>query len=170
MRSLLKYYYQMTLLRANPQDGPCSQSLQLILLLLCFLVSVLTALALYDLWPSVAHSILDLAFLYLFALVLLSSAKERIQQTFCAFLGAGFIISVVNAIAFNGLIANKDVTTVSTADVVVFVLIFAWTVLVYGHIVRHAINVKLSSGIGIVLGYTLVSIVLRQSLSTTLGI
>lgn len=170
MRSLVKFYYRMALLQANPQDGPYSQTLQLVLLLLCFLVSVITALALYELWPSIAHSILDLAFLYLFTLVLLSSAKERIKQTFCAFLGSGFIISVVNAFAFNGLIENKDVDTVTIVDMTVFFMIFAWTVLVYGHIVRHAIDVKLSSGMGIILAYTLITMILRQALSTALGI
>ena len=169
MGNLVQYYYRMTLLQAKPQDGPCSQVLQLVLLFLCFLVSVITALALYELWPSIAHSILDLAFLYLFTIVLLNSAKERIKQTFCAFLGSGFIISVVNAIAFNGLIKNKNVDSISSFDMSVFFLIFAWTILVYGHIVRHAIDVKLATGVGVVLGYTLVTMILRQILSSSLG-
>ena len=169
MGNLVQYYYRMTLLRAKPQDGPCSQVLQLALLILCFLISVLTALALYELWPSIAHSILDLAFLYLFTIVLLSSAKERIKQTFCAFLGTGFIISIVNAVAFNGLIKNKNVDSISSFDMSVFFLIFAWTILVYGHIVRHAIDVKLATGVGVVLGYTLVTMILRQILSSSLG-
>lgn len=169
MGSLVQYYYRMTLLQARPQDGPYSQVLQLALLVLCFLVSVLTALALYELWPSIAHSILDLAFLYVFTIVLLSNAKERIKQTFCAFLGSGLIISVVNAIAFNGLIKNKSVDSISSFDMTVFFLIFAWTILVYGHIVRHAIEVKLATGVGVVLGYTLVTMILRQILSSSLG-
>ena len=170
MRSLIQFYYRMTLLRANPQDGPSSQNLQVTLLVLCFLTSILAALALYNLWSSVAHSILDLAFLYLFTLVLLHNSKERIKQTFCAFLGTGFIIGLVNALAFNGLIQDKNIESISAFDMAIFLLIFAWTVLVYGHIVRHAIDVKLFSGIGVVLGYTLVTMILREIFSTTLGL
>ena len=159
----------MALLQAKPQDGPSSQILQLLLLILCFVASVITALALYEWWPSIAHSILDLAFLYVFTVLLLSNARERIKQTFCAFLGSGLVISVVNAIAFNGLIRDKDVESISNFDMAIFFLVFAWTVLVYGHIVRHAIDVKLASGIGVVLGYTFVAMILRQIFSSSLG-
>lgn len=169
MGSLIQFYYRMTLLRAKPQDGPYSQALQIVLLVLCFLISVFTVLALYDLWPSIAHSVLDLAFLYLFTLVLLHNAKERIRQTFCAFLGSGFIISVVNAISFHGLIENKNEESISLFDLTVFFLIFSWTLLVYGHIVRHAVDVKLATGVGIVLGYTLITMIVRQMMASSLG-
>ena len=170
MQLLLQYYFQMVLLQAKPQDCPSSQTLQLSLLLIYFLVSVLTALVLYSLWQSIVHSILDLTLLFAFTQILLINAKERIHQTFNAFLGAGILIGSVNAIFSYMFIERGNVDSISDLDKILFFLIFIWTVIVYGHIVRHALNVNLSAGVGIILGYALVSIIFLRTILVALGL
>ena len=170
MQFLLQYYFQMVLLQAKPQDCPSSQALQLSLLLLYFLVSVLTALVLYSLWQSIVHSILDLTLLYLFTQILLMNTKERIHQTFNAFLGAGILIGMVNAILSYALIEAGDVDSISDPDKILFFLVFIWTVVVYGHIVQHSLGVNLASGVGIILGYALISIIFLRTILVALGL
>ena len=170
MQALVQYYLNMVLLRANPQDCPPSQTLQLSLLLLYFLISVFTTLALYSLWPSVVHGVLDLTLLYIFVQLLLMGAKERIHQTFSAFLGAGVLIGLVNAFFSHALITRDDIGSISDLDKILFFLIFVWAVIVYGHIVRHALGVNLSSGIGIILAYALVSIIFLRAIFFALGL
>lgn len=170
MQYIFLHYYRMIFLRANPQDCPVSNALQLSLLLLYFVVSVVTALSLYNLWSSIAHTIIELALLYIFAQILLINSKERIHQTFSAFLGSGALIGIVSAILSHLVVEQRSEESISVADFVLFSILFAWLVIVYGHIVRHAINVNFSSGIGIVIAYALITIILRQSISTTLGI
>ena len=160
----------MLYLQAKPQDCPASQALQLILLFAYFLVSVFTALVIFDVWDSIAHTILELALLYIFTQLLLFNARERIHQTFNAFLGTGILVGVVTAVFSYALIDQNSDELVSPSDFGVFSIVYLWLLVVYGHIVRHAIDVKLSTGIGIILAYALASIILRQYVSMILGI
>ncbi len=160
----------MVLLGAKPQECPPSQALQLVLLIAYCAVSVATAMVLYDAWDSIAHTTLELAFLYVFTQLLLINYKERIHQTFNAFLGAGTLIGVVNAVLSHLLIDQSNEESITVAELGIFSVVYFWLIVVYGYIVRHAIEVKLSTGIGIVLAYAVVSIILRQYISVILGI
>ena len=170
MLYLFRHYFLMLFLQTKPQDYPASQALQVILLITYLLVSVFTALVIFDVWGSIAHTILELAFLYAFTQLLLLNARERVHQTFNAFLGTGILIGVVTAVLAYALMDQNSDQPVSPSDFGVFSVVYFWMLVVYGHIVRHAIDVKLSAGVGIVLAYAIASIILRQYISMILGI
>ncbi len=170
MQHLIQYYFRAVLLKANPQDCPSSYVLQLTLIFLYLALSIFNTLALYDLWRSVTHSMLDLAVLYLFVQILLTKNRERIHQTFNAFMGAGICIGLVHTIFSYIFIVDRNQESISELGTILFFLVFIWVVVVYGHIVRHAVGVSLLSGISISLGYTLINAFLLLTIIDVLDI
>ena len=157
MNQLIRYYINMVTLKAKPQDCPASQSLQNILIMIYLVLAVISALSIYNLWGSLVTSVLDLGILYMFTLVLLSSKRERIHQTFNAFLGSGIIIGVFSAVCSYLFQVDPETDAISDAGIVVFLLIFFWIVVVFGHIIRHAVDTSLSVGIALGFGYVIVN-------------
>ena len=170
MKQLIQHYSNMVRLRARPQDCPVSKSLQSSLMLIYFLLGVISALSIYNIWGSVVTSLLDLGVLYMFTLVLLSSKKERVHQTFNAFLGSGIIIGIFSAICSYLFEIDPETETISDAGIIVFLLIFVWIVIVFGHIIRHAVDTSLSIGIALGLGYVIINTIVIITFSDLLRI
>ena len=170
MNQLIRYYANMVMLKARPQDCPVSNGLQFSLMLGYLMLAVISALSIYNLWGSVVTSLLDLGILYMFTLVLLSSKKERIHQTFNAFLGAGIIIGIFSAVCSYLFEVDPETKTISDAGIIVFLLIFVWIVIVFGHIIRHAVDTSLSIGIALGLGYVIINTIVIITFSDLLRI
>ena len=170
MNKLIEYYLNMVMLKARPQDCPASKGLQHFLVVIYFVLAVISALSIYNIWGSVVTSLLDLTILYMFTLVLLSNKKERTHQTFNAFLGSGIIIGVVSALCSHLFQINPETETISDAGIIVFLLIFVWIVIVFGHIIRHAVDTSLSIGIALGLGYVIINTIVIITFSDLLRI
>lgn len=143
--------------------------MSIMLLVAYFLISLINTLAVYGFTRSIVHSVADLVVLLLFTKFLLAKHKERIPQTLNAFLGAGIIVGVVHTIFSYGLISDRDLTEISQITKLIFFAIFIWVVVIYGHIIRHAVEVTLPAGISIALGYVMVSIIVISSIANSLG-
>lgn len=167
MQNLIQFYFRLTLLKVKPQD--CPASTPLLLFVAYFLVSFVNTLAVYGFSRSVVQSIVDLAVLWFFTKFLLSKHKERIPQTLNAFLGAGIIIGVIHTFFSYSMITDRELAEISQATKLIFFAIFIWVVTIYGHIIRHAIEVTLPTGISIALGYVMISIIVISSIANSLG-
>lgn len=146
----------MALLNARPQDCPVSKVLQKTLIILYIILSVLNALSLYDITRGLAHSLIDLSILFLFTQLLLRARPQRIHQTFNAFLGVGLCIGLIQMLGAYSFISGADEKTISDLGRIFFFVIFVWMIAAYGHIVRHALEVSLVTGVSISLAYTLI--------------
>ena len=165
MNYLFQYYFRMALLQAKPQDCPPSQVWQSILIASYILLSIINALALYSAWRGFAHSVLDILILYVFTHMLLRNKKERIHQTFNAFLGVGICIGLVHTFCSYLFIADQSQQSISDLGKLFFFLIFIWVILAYGHIIHHASDSNFAAGVSIGLGYTLINAIILLSLS-----
>ncbi len=165
MRDIFYYYFRLALLSAKPQDCPSSQALQKFLIVIYLLLSIINALALYNAYGAVTLSVLDVFLLYVFVLLLLHTKRERIHQTFNAFLGVGILIGLMHTICSYMFILDQDPRAISGVGRTFFYIVFIWGVLAYGNIVRHATEVNLSTGISISLGYTLLNAMMLLSIS-----
>lgn len=170
MNQLIQYYINMVMLKAKPQDCPVSQGLQNILIMIYLVLAVISALSIYNLWGSLFTSVLDLGVLYMFTHVLLGSKRERIHQTFNAFLGSGIIIGVFSAVCSYLFQVDPETDVISDGGIIVFLLIFFWIVAVFGHIIRHAVDTSLSVGIALGLGYVIVNTIVIITFSELLRI
>ncbi len=168
MKNIFEYYFRLAILQAEPQDCPSSNAWQIILIASYIILSIINALALYDVLRGLIHSILDLAILYLFTLLLLRSKRERVHQTFNAFLGVGICIGLLHTFCSYVFIDNQSQESISDIGKIFFFMIFVWVVLAYGHIIHHASDSNLAAGVSISLGYTLVNAILLLSLSEML--
>jgi len=167
VQNLLQFYARLTLFKVKPQD--CPASVPLVLFIAYFFISFINAIAIHEFTRAAIHSAVDLGVLLLFMQILLSKRKERIPQTLHAFLGAGIVISIVHTIFSYGLISDRDLLELSQAARLIFFAVFIWVIAVYGHIIRHAADVSLPTGISISLGYIVVNIIVINSITTSLG-
>ena len=170
MRYFLQYYFRMAFLQAKPQECPPSSAWQTILIMIYISLSILNALALYGAWRGFVHSLLDLAILFLFTQLLLRNKKERIHQTFNAFLGVGICIGIIHTFCSYIFIEGQSQQTISDIGKLFFFSIFIWVVIAYGHIVHHATGTNFAAGVSISLGYTLINAIILLSLSEMLGL
>ncbi len=168
MHYLIQHYFRMAFLQAEPQECPPSQVWQAILIVLYILLSILNALALYGVWRGFVHAILDLAILYVFTCILLRNKKERIHQTFNAFLGVGICIGLAHTFCSYMFIEEQSQQSISDLGKLFFFSIFVWVVIAYGHIIHHASESNFAAGVSISLGYTLVNAIILLSLSEML--
>lgn len=170
MDKLLAYYGRLLLLRANPQDCPPSSVLQALLMAIYLLVSIVTSIPAWGVMLSVVRSLLDLAILVLFIHLLLRKRRTRVHQTLNALLGVGIVfgtLSGVLAFAFAGEVGSEEVAS-SPAGLLLFGLLL-WLILVYGHILRQAIEVTLGGATLISFLYIIVSTFVVLKISSMLG-
>jgi hypothetical protein len=170
MKYIIQHYIGLAFLKLSPQDCPSSDVLQKMLICLYLSLSVLSALVIYGFARGAILSVVDLILLYMFTRLILRDKKQRVNQTFNAFLGVGILIGLPHALCSYAFIVDQNTQDISGLGKILFLLIFIWIVIAYGHIVRHAAEIKLSSGISISLGYTLLNGMMLLSISGMLRI
>jgi hypothetical protein len=132
----------LCLLRANPQDLPTSSALTAAMILLYYAADVVAALAWVPLeraWVAAAADTLLLCALGYVALKL-RQRPERIRQTLMALAGCGAVF------AFAATVIGSVVPDGPSSLYVSLPALF-WLLAVYGHILRHALEVPYAAGV-----------------------
>lgn len=145
---------KICLLRANPQDLPTSSSLTAVTALLYYLADVGAALAWVPLeraWLAGAADTLLLCTLAHIALKL-SKHSERTLQTLMALTGCGAVFTVVAALV-------GSVVPDSAPSLYVSLPALFWFLAVYGHILRHALEVPYAAGVIATAAYLFLSFI-----------
>jgi len=154
MVALLKFFFEMALLRKAPQDLPASLALLLVLLGINFLLSFYIGLQVFD---STSHALLanwielSLSAGLLLTGLVMTDKVQRWQQSYTAVLGLGvfsalltiFYRLLADALAIPALASTLDFT------------VFLWMELALANILRHTFDMALSFGILIVFIYTM---------------
>lgn len=155
MKALINYLVDLCLLRATPQDLPASN----VLLVLFAAINVLVGVAMVaDARPALSAALFESAFSVVLMLGILylglkvMKKPNRFVQTGSALMGAELVLSLLTL----PLISWSRQGASSEAGLLLLVLL-TWSLVVLGHILRHAFDIKMGMGIGIALLYTLVS-------------
>ncbi len=165
MRSLLRLFWEVCLLRKGPQDMPWSRELLVLLILIG------TAVDVFRLW--LADIGLDVGGVLLFALVALGlnllfvgglltllGYRARLVQTLTAWFGAMLLISLIDL----GLVGVlRLLPELGTGMAMLFQLMVIWSLLVTMHVLRHALSINPVLAGVLTLGYFLLSVLLYQS-------
>lgn len=170
MQYIIQHYIRLAFLSAKPQDCPFSLTLQKILICIYLLMSIINALAIYEVSRGAIYSVVDIILLYMFTKIILRGKKERFNQTFNAFLGVGIFIGLLHTICSYSFIVDQNTQMISGFGRSLFFVIFIWLIIAYGHIVRHAAELNFSAGLSISLGYTLLNAMLLVSISEMLRV
>ena len=169
MRFLIQHYLNLIQLKTRPQDCPVSNQLQLTLVILYLLISIINAQALYNFIGGVALSLSNLIYMVFFVYLILIKKPERKHQTLNAMLGAGILISILDTVLSFYFITDKNQASVSGIGSILIFSVFMWAVVVYGHIIRHALDIRLSTGIMITLAYIFINVILIFPVVSRLG-
>lgn len=163
MLKLLNFFIDLCMLRRAPQDLPASQSLFTFVLAVNVLAGFLLGV---QTWAgpgvAIAATLVDIAVLLgLLRLALqVRAVVARFTQAATALLGAGTLFTLL-AMPLQPLLETPEGMEIGA---VLYLLLLAWVQLVYGHVLRHALNVNLISGIGLSLLYTFTSAVVIELL------
>lgn len=156
---------EICLLRAGPQELPAAPRFLALVLAGYFLVDVLISRLSFGLGAAVAVSVLDVLLLAAFVqLVLRMVAKpERFNQTLAALAGTGLLLGMVAYPLIRGLLLAQAAGDAAAGLAVLWLAVLAWSLLILGHILRHALAVPLITGVGIGVLYSLLSVMIVRA-------
>lgn len=159
MLQLFRYWLDLCLLRAAPQDGPASAFVLGFALTCYVMVSVLVLTVSYGMGTGAQLAFLDLLVMTVFVLVMLylSDKTSRIVQTLSALSGAGALLGLL---ALPLVLLSGPASTEASlpfALTLVWLLLSFWNLVVSAHIIRHALSTSLAIGVAMALLYVLIS-------------
>jgi hypothetical protein len=164
--ALIQPFVRLCFLNANPQDLPASAVLLGLTLSAYLLVTAFMVMPLYGLSLSFREAIVEVVLLVAYTQVVLhiGAHPERYTQTVSALAGAGVIIGLL-ALPLAYSLYNSALRGTTNAPLLLFayVLVFAWMLVVYGHIYRHALSTGLFIGVLVGLGYIILTSVVIES-------
>lgn len=149
----------ISLLRANPQDLPTSTIPTVVAVVLYYVVDIITALA----WTSFEYAAVAAAVdTLLLGALTYSTLKlrrhgERFLQTLTALAGCGAILGIVTT-AFSAVVPG------GASSLYVSLPALFWLLAVYGHILRHALEVPYMAGIAATAIYLFLSLIVVSPL------
>ena len=159
MIALLRYWLEVCLLRAAPQDGPASGFILGIAITCYAMVSVLVATGSYGMLAGTRLALAELLLLAAFiALLLYLRGKiARFNQTLSAMTGAGALLGLFALPLV--LLADGEAIGEPPSGMLAMawlVLLF-WNLVVSAHIIRHALSTNFAIGFAVSLVYMLIS-------------
>ncbi len=156
MITWIKFFFQICLFKAAPQDAPSSKSVLYVAVIAYFLVALVITLQTQELAQSiVAASIQTGLIIFVTNLVLwIRKTPERYVQTISALMGACALIGVL-AIPILNLIINSG--GLEGFNFVLWFIFIAWEALVVAHIFRHTMELPFLAGLGMSLIYMYLS-------------
>jgi hypothetical protein len=163
---LLNYFVDLCLLRAAPQDLPASPVLLALALIANLLVGTLLAVrSSLGLVLSATASLVEIVLMLAVLRLALNwrGRGARFQQTATAVMGSSTLISLL-VLPLLGLGNASTGSDLATLAVLLRVALVIWSLVVLGHILRHAFDIALGLGIAIGVLYTVGSYMVLRPL------
>jgi len=155
MNPLLKIFVDLCLLRSAPQDLPASLWLLKLTVAANLLASLVLSLGMQlDFVLTLAQGALEIALLLgLIWLVLnLTSHLERFVQTATAAMGCSALLGLA-AIPVVSLAGSDNEDLALLAGLSMLALLI-WSIVVLGHVLRHALEIRHGQGVMLATAYT----------------
>ncbi len=174
MKLLLKCFYDICLLRAGPQDLPASTFLMVLVLFAYVLAGVMLSSLQMDWWQALLLLAADVGLLGGLAYLILwvRQLGARFVQVFTALLGTGTFFEILalpllywqrEAMAAFQNGTDEGSGTVFISAFVLWLVLF-WSLVVIGHILRHALSTNMPVGMALAVLYMFISVALNQQL------
>lgn len=170
MLAIVHFFIDLTLLRRAPQDLPASQALLGVVVLAALCASLLlSGSAGVGIGLGLLQAVLDLALMLGALYVALNWLKRapRFLQTGTALVGADTLIGLLALLPLGLVGATAEDSSAFALGALLFLGLVVWSVLVAGHILRHAVGVSLLQGAGIAIGYKLLALMLIGAITGT---
>lgn len=159
MYALISPFVRLCLLNASPQDLPASTVLLALCLSADALVTTLIAMPVYSFSLSVTQAMVEISLLlgYTGIALRIRANPERYVQTVSALAGVGVIIGVLALPLVYSLFRSASHGSADPFALFVYLMAFAWLLVVYGHIYRHALSTGMVMGVLVAFGYVMLT-------------
>jgi hypothetical protein len=166
---LLRPFWAICRLQQGPQDLPASGVLLGLIAILHWMLNTFLFLSQTNASRALLLSSLEvIGFMVLmYGLLWFLGKATRVIQTTTAFFGSALIIEGFNLPFVHWFVQAQQNETDISLPLLVILGLTIWLLVVYGHILRHALNV--SMGMGIMLAFTL-SVLLSTFLRFSVGV
>lgn len=166
MASVLQLFVDMLRLRARPQDLPASDRLLLGSVVVLAAASMLAIRRLYPPDLALARIGLDLVLQVAFVLgaLRLTGRPERFRQTFTALCGTGALLVLLTWPLLDVLLEREPGEDLFALAMLALFGIYGWSVVVFGHILRHALELGLGRAVLVALAYVLASTLIADTI------
>ncbi|MEJ2059112.1 MAG: hypothetical protein P8Y64_01310 [Gammaproteobacteria bacterium] len=163
----LRPFLRLCLLNAGPQDLPALRGWFWTTLFLYFLVDWLLAMPGNGHLKGLGQSLLDTALLWVYTTLLLRLFRHtpRFMQTMTALAGSGAMIgTILLPLVYSMVYAQAQHAEVGITGVA-YLVIAGWLVVVYGHIFRQALGLRLfAAGLLVSILYLVTTSIIMQLL------
>lgn len=141
---MIRILFDILRLRSGPQDLPAGTGLAIILVAAWLAQGLLTDQVLNEA-ESAPRSLFAVLVQVgaVIALLKLSNRAARVPQTISALAGTGFIFGLLAML----LVLQLDPQQPKPGLALAYLGLFVWSLMVDGHIYRHALSIKMSLGV-----------------------
>lgn len=171
MASVLQTYVNMLQLRAGPQDLPASDRVFLGSILALVGVSLLVATSIYPAQLALVRIGIDLLLQIVVVASLLHWAGHlrRFRQTFAAMCGTGVLLILLMWPLIDILHDRAPEEPLTGVATIALFGLYGWSVTVIAHILRHALELRMSQAVLLALGYFIGSVIVVETLAPVNG-
>ncbi len=158
MLTLVRFFWQLCLLRRGPQDLPASLPLLAWLALLNVLIGTTGTLSHFGgASRAFAASVLDTLIVagLVYATLAFAGHRPRLVQVLTAVYGIGVLFGAA-FLPVQLLAGNAEALGLL---VLANLVALAWIHVALGHVLRHALELDLWAGIAIAIGYTVIGVI-----------
>jgi hypothetical protein len=158
LQALILFFAELCALRRTPQELPASEVLLAVVALAGFVVGLMVGLVAglpigSSLFQTFAEIALTLA--ALFTALRLMGLQARFTQSATALLGSGALIGVIALIPLSFNPTGSEETDLAALGALLLLVLFVWSVVVTGHILRHTFRISLGQGAAIAVAFKL---------------
>ncbi|NIR28276.1 MAG: hypothetical protein GWN84_02870 [Gammaproteobacteria bacterium] len=164
--ALVKPFLDICLLRRNPQDLPAS-GLLLGLCLLAYAASgMLVSTVMLPAPTAFLAGVTDTVLLCLLtaSVLYLQRLRARVPQTLSALAGTGAILSIIALPVTSWLQSARDAGTDTSLPDLMLLALLVWSLVVAGHILRHALSTVFIVGVVLAVLFFWISVNVLYSL------
>jgi len=160
VNALFNYFFELCLLRAKPQDLPASNALLALVVAANVFMGVLAFSGLYGgvLRAFMAGAVENLFCLSVLGVLLyFKGLLPRFNQTATALLGSSTLLAIILIPLYSMSGTGTERTAMNAVADLGALALLIWSLLIMGHVLRHAIEIPFGRGIMFALVYFLLS-------------
>ena len=163
---MLQLFVDIARLQARPQDLPASDGLLVASVIAYALGSVLAIGPIYPLSLGAAGVGLDLLLMFslIHAALHFTGRVARFRQTLTAVCGTGALFALLSWPLYQIIAERADSSPWAAGAALLLLGLYAWILVVIGHILRHAFDIRLGSAVLVALAYVILTATLGQYL------
>jgi hypothetical protein len=156
VQALILFFVELCALRRTPQDLPASEILLAVVAVASLVVGLMIGIvADLSIGASFAQTLAEMALTLgaLFVALRVMRLGARFTQSATALLGSGVVIGAIALIPLSFNPTGSEESDLAALGALLLLVVFVWSVVVTGHILRHTFQISLGQGAAIAVAF-----------------